>query len=117
MRAIERSSHLRGGTVSGVSVIPHDRSAEHYARVERERLPGEPFLDALVRVAVGDAVTAAGSNNAASKLLGVSRQTVGRHLDRELERNVNARLGHEELNRTQRGQWTPARLRAVGGGV
>jgi hypothetical protein len=95
-------------------MIPHARSAEHYARIARERLPGEPFLDALLRVAVADAMEACGSANAASKLLGVSRQTVGRHVDRERARKVNAEIGRPDLNQTQRGrEWTERRERAA----
>jgi len=95
-------------------VTNHDRSGEHYARVERERLQGEPFIDALVRIAVLDAVADCGSHNQASILLGVSRQTIGRHVDRARARRVNAAVGRPDLNKTQRGQWTPARLTARG---
>jgi len=96
-------------------VIGHARSGEHYARVVRESLPGEPFIDALVRIAVEDAMQDCGSANQTSMLLGVSRQTVGRHVERARTRRMNAQLGRPDLNKTQRGQWTPARLAASKG--
>jgi hypothetical protein len=50
-------------------------SLEHYARVERERKPGEPFVDALKRVAFEDFRAALGTTTGAAKALGISAKT------------------------------------------
>lgn len=91
-----------------------DRSAEHYARVERERIAGETLLDAAVRLMVLDAVHATGSQKQAAAMLGVSRGVIARHVDRDVARRVNVELGRTDLNTTQRGrEWTEARARAA----
>ena len=73
-------------------MITHARSGEHYARVERERLPDEPFLKALHRIAVEDATLACGDQKGAALLLGTSRTLICNALKLALERRVNARL-------------------------
>ena len=44
--------HRDGTSACGDAMIPHPRSSEHYARVERERLWGEPFLSYLGPVGI-----------------------------------------------------------------
>jgi hypothetical protein len=85
-------------------MIPHDRSAEHYARVVREALPGEPILDAARRLMVLDFVDAFGSQKKAAEQLGVSRGVIHREVHAAIAKRVNARIGREDLNRTQRGR-------------
>jgi len=80
-------------------MIRHDRSGEHYARVERERIAGESFLDALHRIAVEDAIAATGNQKAAAELLGTTPATVSREVHRAREKRVNVRFGTPELNR------------------
>ena len=75
-----------------VTMIPHARSSEHYARVERERLPGEPFLKALHRLAVEDATASCGDQKGAASLLGTSETLICNALKLARERRVNARL-------------------------
>lgn len=83
---------------------PEDRSAEHYARVVREAIPGEPLLDAIRRLMILDFVDEYGSQKRAAKELGVSRGVVHRGIQASIQKTVNARFGHTELNRTGRGR-------------
>jgi len=84
--------HHDGTSDYGDVVIPHPRSSEHYARVERERLPGEPYLKALHRLAVEDAVAASGEQRLAAQLLGTTPTTICNALKLARERRVNSRL-------------------------
>jgi hypothetical protein len=54
--------------------IQHDRSAEHYARCERLRLPHETLLDAMTRLAIMDALECCPFQKDAAALLGLSRR-------------------------------------------
>jgi len=99
-----------------MQLIPHARSAEHYARVERERLPGETFVHALTRLAVNDAVAATRTFAEAARLLGY-RNAAGVHqiYERNRQVKVDAVLGHIEAHR--RGpkpgtRWSEARHEA-----
>jgi predicted DNA-binding protein (UPF0251 family) len=79
-------------------------SVEHYARVERERIPGEPLFEAIVRILVEDTLAATeGSITRAANLTGASRTTIRRHIDKAKLKVVNAKLGRSDLNRSQRG--------------
>lgn len=80
-------------------MIDHARSAEHYARIERDRFRWEPFLVALVRICIEDAILAAGSHGKAAKLLGERQQTISRYVERARERQTNVDTGHPELNK------------------
>jgi hypothetical protein len=80
-------------------MIPHARSAEHYARVQRERIPGESFTNAIARIAVEDAIAAFGSAKKAAPFLGITPQGAAYFVKKSRERRINADLGHPELNR------------------
>lgn len=75
-----------------VTMISHARSGEHYARVERERIAGEPFLKALHRLAVEDAVAASSHQRAAAALLGTTPTAVCNALILARRRRVDAQL-------------------------
>jgi len=53
-------------------MTPRERSGEHYARVERSRLPGESFMHALDRLAIEDAEADTVTNAEAARVLGYS---------------------------------------------
>jgi hypothetical protein len=96
-------------------VIAHARSGEHYARCERQRLPGESLLDSIRRHAVEDAVTDCGSETHAAKLLGCSQQYVSALIGRSIELRVDASLGNPPRKRGPRpgmSQWSPERRAA-----
>ena len=63
-------------------MIPHARSAEHYARVEREKRPGERWIEAYRRVAFEDAIAATSTHAEAADLLGLSRPAFSAQLER-----------------------------------
>jgi predicted transcriptional regulator len=93
-------------------MIPHPRSAEHYARVARERIDGEPILKAIHRIMVEDAVAATGSQKEAAKLLGVTGQAIFHCLQKKKEKLVNVRLGRAQANSRTGAKWTPERFAA-----
>ena len=88
----------------------HFGSGEHYARVERERIPGEPLIDAILRTAYEDFYRAYGSQNLAAAALGTIRQTVARHLDHARQVRLNAEIGRSDLNK--RWGWSKRRRSA-----
>lgn len=95
-------------------IVPHPRSSEHYARVERERIAGESFLKALKRLAVEDAVAAYPTHRAAAQKLGETEQSLHRAIEAGRERRVNAQLGMPERNaHGNRKPWHPARQQGL----
>ena len=68
-------------------------SCEFYARVERERLPGESYLVAVRRIVIEDFVAAYGSETAAAAVMGCTQQAISGTLAQATRRVVQANLG------------------------
>jgi hypothetical protein len=68
-------------------------SCEFYARVERERLPGESYLVAVRRIVIEDFVAAYGSETAAAAVMGCTQQAISGTLAQATRRVVQVNLG------------------------
>ena len=101
---------LNGDRGIGTRKDGHFGSGEHYARVERERIEGEPLIDAILRTAYEDFYRAYGSHSLAAAALGTIRQTVARHLDHANQARLNTEIGRSDLNK--RWGWSKRRRSA-----
>jgi hypothetical protein len=92
-------------------MIQPPRSAEHYARVERERFKTEPFLTALIRIAVEDAIFSVTTEVKAAELVGCSQARISKILQVAREHRVHRALGvpRRKTNSMKGVPWSAAR--------